>query len=556
MAGSVGGTGTGAGGALEAAWGVVEREGTRLRRVHLRALFSEDVARGEHFLGCFEDLQFDFSREKLSREALRGLLALAAAGGVEEKRDAMFSGAGVNTTEGRAVLHTALRDGRFAPKAIQEEVELSLERFLSFAEGVRSGSLVASDGTRFEGVIHIGMGGSDLGVKMAVRALSPDADGPRIHFVSNVDGAALADVLRKCDAARSLVVVSSKTFTTEETLRNAYSAREWLIQQLGEGEGGWQTHMAAVSVASGRVREFGISDERCFGYGEWVGGRYSLWSAAGLGLALAIGREGFLQFLRGAAAMDSHFCSAPLAENLPVLFALVALWRRNVMGWPMVALVPYDERLGDFPDYVQQLEMESNGKSVCEDGSPVRRATSPIVWGGCGTGVQHAFFQLLHQGTDIVPVDMILARYARSGLEGHHEILQAHCLAQARALAFGRSEEEVRAAMIASGMPAEEALRLAPHRRLQGDRPSSILLHDRLDAYRLGRLVALFEHKVFVAGCIWGINSFDQWGVELGKEIASGLLPHLRGEEGRGEEGAAFELDAGTRRLLDAVRSG
>ncbi|MDA8001989.1 MAG: glucose-6-phosphate isomerase, partial [Alphaproteobacteria bacterium] len=533
----------------EAAWSALEREGAKLRRIHLRSLFAENPDRAAQFSVRLDDLLFDFSREKLNADALNNLVALARAAGIEEHRDKMLAGEPVNTSENRAVLHTALRDSRFAPPQIQNDIHNSREQFLAFADNIRSGAVTAADSKPFTQVIHIGMGGSDLGARMTTRALSPDADGPEIRFVSNIDPAALHDALIGIDPARCLVIVSSKTFTTEETLANAQAVRGWLENSLGADA--WQSHFAATTSQPARAAEFGVPPEHCFHYGEWVGGRYSVWSAAGLALALAVGRDAFLQFLRGAAAMDNHFHAAPLHENLPVLFALVGVWRRNIMGWPMVALVPYDERLENLAAYVQQLEMESNGKSVTREGRPVRRATSPVFWGGAATGVQHAFFQLLHQGTDIVPADMILARHPRDGAREHHQILQAHCLAQTRALAFGRSAEEVRDIMLAAGSDPDTADRLAPHRRLQGDRPSSVLLHDRLDAFSLGRLVALFEHRAFVTGCIWGINSFDQWGVELGKEIASALLPLVRGEDG---DTAA--LDSATLALLSELGGG
>jgi glucose-6-phosphate isomerase len=408
---------------------------------------------------------------------------------------------------------------------------------------VRAGA-AAGAGGRFADVINIGIGGSDLGPAMAARALRPDCDGPRLHFVSNVDGAHFADTAADLDPARTLVIVSSKTFTTLETMANARLARDW----LGEHAAG---QMAAVSTNLAACAEFGIPETRVFGFWDWVGGRYSLWSAIGLSLAIGIGAERFRAFLGGAAAMDRHFREAPLGRNLPVLLALAGIWRRNAMGWPTVALIPYDQRLERFPAYVQQLDMESNGKRVTLDGRAVATATGAVIWGEPGTNAQHSFFQLLHQGTDVVPVDFIAAARGRAADPGHHALLLANCLAQGQALAFGRTAEEVRAEMTAAGKPADEIARLVPHRTFPGDRPSITILFRELDPFALGRLIALFEHKVFVQGAIWGVNSFDQWGVELGKAMAGALIPALR-------DGAAAApltgADASTHGLVARIR--
>ncbi len=376
---------------------------------------------------------------------------------------------------------------------------------------------------------------------MAARALRPDTDGPRLHFVSNVDGAHFADTVAELDPARTLVIVSSKTFTTLETMANAALARDWLGQHAAE-------QMAAVSTNLKGCAEFGIPAERVFGFWDWVGGRYSLWSAIGLSLAIGIGEARFRDFLAGAAAMDRHFREAPLERNLPVLLALVGIWRRNAMGWPTVALIPYDQRLERFPAYVQQLDMESNGKRVTRDGKPVGTRTGPVIWGEPGTNAQHSFFQLLHQGTDIVPVDFVAAARARAADPAHHALLLANCLAQGQALAFGRTAEEVEAEMRAAGKNDDEIARLVPHRTFPGDRPSTTILFRELDPASLGRLIALFEHKVFVQGAIWGVNSYDQWGVELGKALAGALIPALR-------DGADVEADASTAGLVERIRA-
>ncbi|MCY4453760.1 MAG: glucose-6-phosphate isomerase [Immundisolibacterales bacterium] len=511
------------------AWARVEREGERLRTLSLRVLFERDPERFASLSFGHEDLLVDLSREKIDRPALAALSALAEAAGLPERRDALFAGERINSTEDRAVLHMALRDGADARLVVDgidvhREVEATRDRFLAFAEGVRSGSFAARDGGPFTDVVHIGIGGSHLGPEMAVRALRPDHDGPHVHFVANVDGADLADATARLDPTRTLVLVASKTFTTLETMTNARSARGWLAVAHGDHAG---EHMAAISSNVEAAAAFGIEAERVFGFRDWVGGRYSLWSAIGLPVAIAVGAERFRDLLAGAAALDHHFRSAPLDRNLPVLMALVSVWRRNVMGWPSVALIPYDQRLERLPAYVQQLAMESNGKTITREGHPATRATAPVVWGEPGTNAQHSFFQLLHQGTDVVPVDFIVAAQARNGSgAGHHRLLVASCLAQAQALAFGRTPSEVRGEMAAAGAAD---VGLVAHRSFAGDRPSTTIAHGRLDPRSLGRLIALFEHRAFVEGVLWDVNSFDQWGVELGKSLADRLHPALAG---------------------------
>ncbi len=518
------------------AWKRLEDEAARLRGATLRTLWEGDPGRFGAFSWRMDDLLLDCSKERIDAGALEALVALARDAGVEGAREALFSGAAWNLTEGRAVLHMALRRGADAPDG--DDVAGVLGRMLAFAEDVRAGRYRAEAGA-FTDIINIGIGGSDLGPAMVARALEPDRDGPRLHFVSNVDGAHLADVVRGLDPARTLVIVASKTFTTQETMTNARSARAWLEGAVGDRAG---AHMAAVSTNIDGAGAFGIDADRVFGFWDWVGGRYSVWSAIGLPVAIGIGAADFRRFLDGAAAMDRHFRTAPLGENLPVLLALIGIWRRNAMGWPSVALIPYDQRLERFAAYVQQLDMESNGKRTTRAGGAVARASGPVIWGEPGTNAQHSFFQLLHQGTDIVPVDFIVAANPREGgaaAEGkpHHAALLANCLAQSEALAFGRSEAEVRAAM--AGAAPEEIERLAAHRTFPGNRPSTTILHGRLDPYSLGRLIALFEHKVFVQGVIWDVNSFDQWGVELGKELAAGLLPVIGGEAEAGHPSTA-----------------
>ncbi|WP_454917782.1 glucose-6-phosphate isomerase [Xanthobacter sediminis] len=505
---------------------------TRAARRPLRAL-QADPDRFAAFSRAEGDLLLDFSKTELEASSLALLLKVAEAADVAGQRDAMFAGGRVNVTERRAVLHTALRDSTPAPLMldgvdVKAEVRATLARLAAFAEAVRDGRLTGATGRAFTDVVNIGIGGSDLGPAMATLALAPYHDGPRCHFVSNVDGAHLADTLKGLDPATTLVIVASKTFTTVETMCNARTARAWITRALGEDAVG--AHFAAVSTARDKVAAFGIAPERTFGFWDWVGGRYSLWSAIGLSVMLAIGPERFGEMLAGAEAMDRHFHTAPFADNLPVLLALVGLWHRNVCGYGSRAIVPYDQRLARLPAYLQQLDMESNGKSVTRDGLPVAQPTGPVVWGEPGTNAQHAFFQLLHQGTDVIPVEFLIAAEGHEPeLKEHHDLLVASCLAQSEALMRGRTLEEAAAQLRAQGLGEDEVAALAPHRVFPGDRPSVTLAYRQLDPHTLGRLIALYEHRVFVEAAVWNINAFDQWGVELGKELATALLPAVRG---------------------------
>ncbi len=499
----------------------------------LRELNAEP-RRFESFSRSLGDLLLDFSKTELDADALALLLRVAEVAGVARQRDAMFAGERINATEHRAVLHVALRDSTPAPLMldgvdVKAEVRASLEHLAAFARAVRDGSLRGATGNTFTDVVNIGIGGSDLGPAMTTLALAPYHDGPRCHFVSNVDGAHIADTLKGLDPARTLFIVASKTFTTVETMCNARTARGWIAGALGEDAVG--AHFAAVSTATDKVQAFGISAARTFAFWDWVGGRYSLWSAIGLPVMLAIGPERFRELLAGAEAMDHHFRTAPFEDNLPVLLALIGLWHRDVCGYVSRAIIPYDQRLARLPAYLQQLDMESNGKSVTRDGQPVGQPTGPIVWGEPGTNAQHAFFQLLHQGTEIVPVEFLIAAEGHEPqLRAHHELLVASCLAQSEALMRGRTLEEATAQLRAKGLPEAEVAALAPHRVFPGDRPSVTLAYRQLDPYTLGRLIALYEHRVFVEAAVWNINAFDQWGVELGKEMATALLPAVRGE--------------------------
>ena len=500
-----------------------------LEPLRARELFARDPGRAREFSLEIDGLLFDFSKHKITSETLRLLVELARARHFEARREALFSGESVNNTEGRAAMHMALRDLSGKPIGIggvdvRPDIEREREKVLSFARAVRTGAAKPAKSERFTDVVNIGIGGSDLGPAMACRALSPyRGEGPRTHFVANVDGADLADTLSPLDLSRTLFIVSSKTFTTQETMANAASARARVVAALGEAA--VASHFAAVSTKLDKVAEFGIAPDRVFGFWDWVGGRYSLWSAIGLALAIAVGPEHFTAFLQGGFDTDEHFRTAPIEENIPALMGLLGVFHRNALGRAAHAVIPYDQRLARFPAYLQQLDMESNGKSVRRDGSKVETETGPVIFGEPGTNGQHAFFQLLHQGTDVVPIDFLIAAEPVAADEHHHALLFANCLAQSEAFMRGRTLEEARALLHKEGKSEAEIARLAPHKVFSGDRPSSTLIYRRLDPRTLGRLVALYEHKVFVQSVIWDINPFDQWGVELGKELANRLAP-------------------------------
>lgn len=496
-------------------------------------LFAADPDRFGSFSASFEDMLLDFSKCSLTAHTLGLLLDLVRAAGVEAKREAMFTGVHINLTEDRAVLHTALRDPGETPltvdgQDVRADVASVLAAMATFAEGIRSGTLKGWTGKPITDVVNIGIGGSDLGPVMATIALTPYHDGPRAHYVSNVDGAHLYDTVKDLDPASTLFIVASKTFTTQETMSNAASARHWIVEALGETA--VANHFAAVSTALDKVAAFGIAPDRVFGFWDWVGGRYSVWSAIGLPVMIAVGEAHFRRFLAGGHAMDEHFRTAPLEKSLPVLLALVGIWHRDVCGYATRAVIPYDQHLARLPAYLQQLDMESNGKHVTLDGRTVAHDTGPVVWGEPGTNGQHAFFQLIHQGTSPIPVEFLIAAKGHAeekepGLKRQHAMLIANCLAQSEALMRGRTLEEAKAQLLAAGRDEASADKIAPHRVFTGSRPSVTIAYETLDPYTLGRIIALYEHRVFVEGAIWNINSFDQWGVELGKELANTLLP-------------------------------
>lgn len=534
------------------AWAAVSAHRDSFARNHLRDLFANDPKRMESLSLSFEGILYDFSKQRLSTETLSVLTALAREASVQERAERMFAGETINVSEGRAVLHTALRrsSGPFPSRQfdVMPEVIDTKRRMAEFAERVRAGKCVGYKGVPIRDVVNIGIGGSDLGPKMmgyALRSISHPALG--VHYVSNLDGAQLAPLLQTLDPRSTLFIVVSKTFTTQETMLNANTAREWLRANLGE-DVALENHFAAVSSKPDRAVAFGVSKDLVFPIWDWVGGRYSLWSAVGLALMISIGSHAFEEMLRGAERMDEHFRTTPLERNLPVVMALIGIWNTNFLGAGTDAVLPYNESLKYFPSFLQQLEMESNGKSVSIGGEAMECATCPIVWGELGNNGQHAFFQLLHQGGRLVPCDFIAAARSDFPLPEHQEALLSNCFAQSAALAFGRTAEEVRAGMEKDAISPQEISDLLPHRTFAGNQPSSTLLLTSLNPASLGSLIALYEHKVFVQGAIWGINSFDQWGVELGKAVANRILPAVRDPE------LAKSLDVSTQGLLSFSR--
>jgi glucose-6-phosphate isomerase len=516
------------------AWQALAAHAETLRDVHLRELFARDPERFAKLSLRLDDLLLDCSKHRVTDDTLRLLLDLARATDVEGWRDRMLQGEKINATENRAVLHTALRNRSGRPVLVDGQdvmpgVHAVLEKMQGFTGQLRDGAWRGATGHAITDIVNIGIGGSDLGPLMVCEALKPYQRADlRPHFVSNVDGAHLAHTLARLDPARTLFVVASKTFTTQETMTNAGSARAWLTRALGEDA--VARHFVAVSTNEAAVRGFGIDPANMFGFWDWVGGRYSLWSAIGLPIALAVGFERFEELLGGAHAMDEHFRTAPLERNLPVVQALLGVWYRDFLGASTLAILPYDQHLSRFPAYFQQGDMESNGKGVRRDGTRVDYATGPVIWGEPGTNGQHAFYQLIHQGTELVPCDFLAAAESQTPMGDHHEKLLANFFAQTEALAFGKSAAEARAELEGQGLAGEALEALLPHKVFPGNRPSTSLLYRRLDPHRLGSLIALYEHKIFVQGVIWGINSFDQWGVELGKQLASKILPELAGE--------------------------
>jgi glucose-6-phosphate isomerase len=530
-------------------WAALEAHFAVTKNETIGELFKADPGRAANFSLEAAGLFLDYSKNRLDVGAREKLIDLARTSGVEVRRDAMFAGERINVTENRSVLHAALRDlSRSCLNVdavdILEPIRAVRERAFAFAERVRNEGWRGYTGKSITDVVNIGIGGSDLGPRMVCEALKSFAH-PRIktHFVANIDGDALADVLADVDCERTLFIIASKTFTTIETLTNARSARAWFLSK-GATERDIAQHFVAVSTNTEAVRTFGIDPANMFGFWDWVGGRYSLWSSIGLPIMIAIGSEKFLKLLSGAHAMDTHFRVAPLEKNMPVILAMIGIWYRNFFDAGSVAVLPYSEHLQRLPAYLQQLDMESNGKSIAVDGAPVEHATAPIIWGEPGTNGQHAFFQLLHQGTKFVPIDFILPVRPTHNLPAHQELLVANCLAQSRALMIGKSVDEARGEIAVPAGAAITADQLAMHRRFEGNRPSNTILLERLEPASLGALIALYEHKVFVQGVVWNINSFDQWGVELGKVMANRISDAM--QPGADES----DFDASTRQLL------
>jgi glucose-6-phosphate isomerase len=535
--------------ALAEAWTRFDRAAERAAGASIRDLFDAEPDRLQRLTLQAGPIRLDLSKQSWTAEGLVACLNLASVAGIEAARARLFAGEAVNTSEDRAVLHPALRageGGRFAAKGepVSESVREGLARMKALADGVRSGAIRGATDLPFKAILHIGIGGSDLGPRLVWEALKPLDPQIELRFAANVDPAEIVQAMVGLDPATTLVVAVSKTFTTQETLANAAFARAWLRETLGED--GARKHFAAVSAAPDKAEAFGVDRDRVFAFWDWVGGRYSVWSAVGLSCAIALGWEAFEGFLQGAASMDAHFVTAPLERNAPVLVALAQVWNRNGLGRGARAVVPYAQRLRLLPAFLQQLEMESNGKRTRSDGRPVLRATAPIVFGDAGTNGQHAFFQLLHQGTDIIPVDFIGVAEGSEGPPAMQKKLLANLLAQAEAMMIGRTEADVLAELSAKGMNAAAAAVLAPQRTFPGDRPSTLFLMDRLTPQALGALIALYEHKTFVEGVIWEINSFDQWGVELGKALASRILPELEG-------GARLAHDPSTSALVERL---
>ena len=535
------------------AWQALLQHKKQMRRFDMRIAFADDAQRFQHYSLSVGDLLLDYSKNKISTETLKLLTQLARETGVETLRNAMFAGQPINVTEQRAVLHTALRhpdrqsltvDG----VNVMAQIRAVLAQMRSFTEAIHTGTWRGHTGQRITDIVNIGIGGSDLGPAMVCTALGAYAHvGLRVHFVSNIDPSHLATTLAQLNPHTTLFIIASKTLTTLETLANARAAREWLLAQLHD-EAAVARHFVALSTNAQGVQAFGIDPANMFEFWDWVGGRYSLWSAIGLSIALAIGWQNFESLLAGAHAMDRHFAEAPLEQNMPVLLGLIGLWYHNFWGAETCAILPYDQRLMLLPAFLQQLDMESNGKGVTRDNRPVTYSTGPIVWGAAGTNGQHAFFELLHQGTRLIPADFLIAAENSTPLGDQHEWLIANCLAQTEALLVGKSKAAARAELIAQGMSRTQASALAPHKVFTGNRPSNTLLYRRLDPHTLGMLIALYEHKVFVQGAIWNINSFDQWGVELGKQLAPPIREALVSGTITGPH------DSSTTGLIQAIR--
>ncbi len=517
---------------MQASWRSLKEHRKAWKTLHLRTLFEQDSRRFQRFSLSLDDLLLDYSKNLITDDTLRSLLNLARESELEAKRDAMFKGDKINLTEQRAVLHTALRNRADRPILVDgQDVMPAVRRVLAqmrdFTETVRSGRWRGYSGKAISDVVNIGIGGSDLGPVMVCQALAPYGRPElRAHFVSNVDPSHLHDTLQGLDPETTLFIVASKTFTTQETLSNARAARKWFLHKAHD-EAAVAKHFVAVSTNEAEVRRFGIDPDHMFEFWDWVGGRYSLWSAIGLPIAVHIGMDNFEQLLAGGFEMDEHFRTAPLERNMPAILGLLGVWYNNFWDAQSWAMLPYDQHLNRLPAYCQQLDMESNGKTITRKGKPSSVSTGPVLLGEPGTNGQHAFYQLIHQGTKLVPCDFLAAAESHNDLDGQHAMLLSNFFAQTEALMRGKTRAEVEAELAAEGLSLARIRKLAPHKVFDGNRPTNSLLYRKLTPHTLGRLIALYEHKVFVQGTVWDINSFDQWGVELGKQLAKAILPEL-----------------------------
>ncbi|MBQ8347677.1 MAG: glucose-6-phosphate isomerase [Alphaproteobacteria bacterium] len=535
------------------AWKDLEKNYAAIRGETMRDMFAADPNRFEEFSISLDSLLLDYSKNRINGETMKLLIDLAKEAGLEKARDAMFSGEKINTTENRAVLHTALRNRSDRPvyvdgKDVMPQIKAVLEKMKTFSTAVRDGQWRGATGKAMTDVVNIGIGGSDLGPVMVVEALKHyQKKGLNTHFVSNVDGTHIVETLKDLNPETTLFIVASKTFTTQETLTNAKTARDWLVAALGEDA--VAKHFVALSTNTEEVKKFGIDPANMFEFWDWVGGRYSLWSAIGLSIAIAVGYDNFVELLTGGFEMDEHFRNAPLAKNIPVILGVLGVWYHNFFGAEAYAVLPYDQYLHRLPAYLQQADMESNGKGVSKDGKPVSYTTGPILFGEPGTNGQHSFYQLIHQGTHLIPCDFIVPAVSLNETGDHHPILLSNVFAQAEALMKGKTAAEIRAEFEAQGADEEKIQKLLNHKIFSGNRPSNVILVEKITPRTLGRLIAMYEHKIFVQGVIWNVNSYDQWGVELGKQLAKKILPEIQ------SAATATGHDSSTNGLINAARS-
>ncbi|CAQ86020.1 MULTISPECIES: glucose-6-phosphate isomerase [Photorhabdus] len=536
------------------AWKALEQHFAQIKNIHIRELFEQDRNRFAKFSATFDDqILVDFSKNRITAETLERLQALAKETDVAEAIRSMFSGKKINRTEDRAVLHIALRNRSNTPvivdgEDVMQQVNVVLAKMKEFSERVINGEWKGYTGKEITDVVNIGIGGSDLGPYMVTEALKPYKNHLNMHFVSNVDGTHIAETLKALNPETTLFLIASKTFTTQETMTNAHSARHWFLRSAGD-EAYVAKHFAALSTNEQEVKKFGIDTRNMFEFWDWVGGRYSLWSAIGLSIALSVGFENFEQLLNGAHAMDQHFANTPFEQNIPVLLALIGIWYNNFFGSETEAILPYDQYMHRFAAYFQQGNMESNGKYIDRNGNPVDYQTGPIIWGEPGTNGQHAFYQLIHQGTKLIPCDFIAPAISHNPLSDHHSKLLSNFFAQTEALAFGKTREQVDAEFVASGKTATEVEHVAPFKVFEGNRPTNSILLREITPFSLGALIAMYEHKIFVQGAILNIFTFDQWGVELGKQLANRILPELE------DDGAIASHDSSTNGLINCFKA-